>query len=177
MEERNTNYLKLMKEQREFKVLSGWRTWSNRSASSINDGYDAPPFVTKFAPWEPAEEPVLLDEGDDDEDQTGEETEEEQPDETVPEPEPTPFEEAVDKPQIKSLGWDNEEQNCQLLQTNGYMRKLPIFNFAGSKLTYYKFQSEAVEVPLQTHPNRPSKALMTLQFWKNSNLETLIKLT
>ena len=74
MEERNTSYLKALKEQREFTVLSGWRTWSNRFSSSISDGFDALPFVTKFAPWEPAEEPVLLDEGNDD--RIGEETEE-----------------------------------------------------------------------------------------------------
>ena len=73
MEERNLSYLYTMKEQLEFKILSGWRTWKTRSSSSIDDGYDAPPFITKFAPWEPAVDPVLLEDIEDEDDESGEE--------------------------------------------------------------------------------------------------------
>ena len=53
-----------------------------------------------------------------------EEQEEEQEEEEEDDIETTTFEEAVDRAQVTSLGFDSETQLCKLIQTDGYICKL-----------------------------------------------------
>lgn len=107
-----------MKDGTEMNVVSGFRVYDTRGASKIERGGDAPTYALTYAAWEPAGVPPVEEpEEEDQEEETGESGEtpsdengqdQGEEGEQGTEPETTTFEEAVDKAQVTSLGFDNE---------------------------------------------------------------------
>ena len=140
-----------MKDGAEMTVISGFRIYEDRGTTGIEKGGDAPPHTLTFAVWEPAEptpEEEIVEEEEEGEENEGEgettpeeedqeevvveeeqgeeqEGQEDQEEEEVEEEETetTTFEEAVDRAQVTSLGFDSETQLCTLIQTDGYICK------------------------------------------------------
>ena len=64
-----------MKDGAEMAVISGFRIYDDRAATSIDKGGDAPPHTLTFAVWEPAEptpEEEIIEEEEEEEENEGE---------------------------------------------------------------------------------------------------------